>query len=112
MPGVPRVVGVAPKEGSPSTTAKPSAGVPLGLLSVTVNVSWISPVEISVGHTISPSWLPTAAVNWKLHPGSATALPNADQFELHRFGTWANGPTNKPAELLVTDAVVPLLTTT
>src|ERR1700676_3620581 len=112
MPAAPKLVGVAPRDGSPKTTAKPSAGRALGLLSVTVKLSWMSPVEMRVGHTISPCWLFVAAANWTLHPEPATALPRADQVGSHRFGTPAKGPTKSPAGLLVTEAVAPLLTTT
>ena len=69
------------------------------------------PVEISVGHTISPCWLFNDAVSWKAQPDCATALPNAVQLVLQRSGTLANGPTKRAAELLVTEVVVPLLTT-
>src|SRR5271169_6263410 len=39
IPSAPELVGVAPTDGSPSTTAKPSAGSALGLLSVTVKLN-------------------------------------------------------------------------
>src|ERR1700680_1876921 len=112
MPVAPRLVGVAPREGSPKTTAKPSAGTALGLLSVTVKLSWMSPVEMRFGQTISPCWLKVAAASWTLHPEPATALPRADQVGSQRLGTPANGPTKRAAALLVTEAVVPLMTTT
>src|ERR1700722_8432500 len=105
------LVGVAPSEGSPRTTAKPSAGGKLGLSSVTVKLSTTLSVAISVGHTISPCCPPTAAVSWYWQLGRTTASPTAFQFVLHRSGTCPSGPTNKAAVLLVTSVEVPLLTT-
>src|SRR5271156_1962296 len=113
MPGVPKLVGVAPSDGSPKTNVKPSAGVELGLLSVMVKLSWMSPVEIRSGHTISPNWSFVAVVNWKLHsaePGVVSS--NGDQFVSQRFPGTDKGPTKRPAETLTTDVVLPLLTTT
>src|ERR1700687_450463 len=112
MPVAPKLVGVAPREGSPKTTAKPSAGTALGLLSVTVKLSWISPVERRLGQTISPCWLKVAAANWTLHPGPAAALPRADQVGSQRFGTPAKGPTKSAAAVLVTEVGVALPTIT
>src|ERR1700730_12590208 len=112
IPGAPREVGVAPREGSPKTTAKPSAGGVLGFLIVTVKLSWILPAEMSVGQTIAPRWLFSESVNWNLQPDWATALPSADQVTLHKLSMPARGPTKRAAELLVTEVVLPLLTTT
>src|ERR1700679_4387655 len=112
MPGAPSLVVVAPNEGSPKTTVKPSAGTTLGLLSVIVKLSWMSPVEIRFGQTKTPIWLLVAAVNWKLQPDSATASPSGDQFESQRFGMPCSGPTNRPAETLVTEVATPWLSST
>src|ERR1700682_4150574 len=91
MPVAPKLVGVAPRDGSPKTTAKPSAGRALGLLSVTVKLSWMSPVEMRLDQIISPCWLKVAAANWTLQPGAATALPRADQVGSQRLGTPVKG---------------------
>src|SRR5450755_4648857 len=69
IPVAPKLVGVAPREGSARSTVKPSAGRALGLLSVTVKLIWMLPVEMRVGQTISPCLVFAAGTSWKLQPG-------------------------------------------
>ncbi len=70
------------------------------------------PVEMRFGQTISPCCCPLAATNWmEQEEVGAWALPT-DAQPLQRGLIPVRGPTKRPAELLVTEGVEPLPTTT
>ena len=76
-----------------------------------MKLSWILPVEMSVGHTSSPCWLLVAEVNWKLQPDSATASPKGGPIGVAKIRDRCQRAYKKSRGALVTDVVVPLLTT-
>ena len=77
-------------------------------------------MPISAGQEISPAWLVVAAVSWypqafavvEVATVNGTVVPLVSQPVL-QSGMLLRPPTNRAAELLVTEAVtLPLLTTT